>query len=415
MKNADSPKITNGTVIAAMDISKDSFTGYLRCTPTGIERAVRRYAMTEVDLHRFYAEASEFMQKHGCSRITLGFESTGIYHLPAMHYFRHKPVEMLQVNTLHVKRMKDITGNSPAKTDEKDPKVIADLIELRRGMQVVIPTGLFLAMRTTIHARERVIEHHSAITNQVCDLIHVLFPEFHRFFKDIHGKTARMLLRECMLPQQVVMLGVGKVASMMFASSRGRYGYDHARKFFEIAQSSLGVTDGVEQYIDEIRTLLSFCEMLEKTIRRYEERLVALVRQTTVGRILLSLKGIGPISVATVLGEYNGFEKFVTIADVLKYAGMDLTERSSGKKKGKRHLSKRGRPLLRKILYLAALNLVREGCAFHARYQAYLNKGKPKMVALIAIARKVLRTIFGMSKTMTEFRTNMDQQYSKAA
>jgi len=415
MKNVDSPKITNGTVIAAMDISKDSFTGYLRCIHNGAERAVRRYAMTNIDLQRFYTEAHEFMQTHECSQIILGFESTGVYHMPAVHYFSQKPIEILQVNTLHVKRMKDITDNSPAKTDEKDPRVIADLIELRRGMQVVIPTGVFLAMRATIHARERVIEHHSAITNQVCDLVHILFPEFHRFFKDIHGKTARMLLRKCALPQQVVALGVEKLASMMFTASRGRYTHEHARKFFAAALSSLGVTDGVEPYVDEIHTQLSFCEALEKAIENYEEKLAVLVQQTPTGRILLSVKGLGSITVAAVLGEYNGFEKFLTIADVLKYAGMDLTECSSGKKKGQRHLSKRGRPLLRKILYLAALNLVREGCAFRARYQAYLNKGKPKMVALIAIARKLLRTIFGMSKTMTEFRTSPVQRYLQAA
>jgi transposase len=268
----DSHNITNGTVIAAMDISKDSFTGYLRCSHNGAERPVRRYAITKDDLQRFYAEAYEFAQKHGCPRIILGFESTGVYHVPMMHYFRHKPVQMQQVNTLHVKRMKDITDNSPAKTDEKDPKVIADLIELRRGMQVVIPSGLFLAMRATIHARERIIEHHTAISNQVSDLVHMIFPEFHRVFKDIHGRTARLLLRKYPLPCQVVALGLEKLSAIMATTSRGRYGYEQARRLRGFAQTTLGVTEGAKQYVEEIDHLISLCEILEKTTLRHEER-----------------------------------------------------------------------------------------------------------------------------------------------
>ena len=42
-------------------------------------------------------------------------------------------------------------------------------------------------------------------------------------------------------------------------------------------------------------------------------------------------------------------------------AGLDLFEVSSGKHKGERHISKRGRPLMRKLLFYAAINVVRKG------------------------------------------------------
>jgi transposase len=45
----------------------------------------------------------------------------------------------------------------------------------------------------------------------------------------------------------------------------------------------------------------------------------------------------------------------------MKLAGPDLFEISAGKRKGQRRISKRGRSLLRKILYCAAIQTIING------------------------------------------------------
>ena len=45
-------------------------------------------------------------------------------------YMRSKEVKVVQVNPMHTKRGKELRGNSQNKTDEKDPQVIEDIIEL---------------------------------------------------------------------------------------------------------------------------------------------------------------------------------------------------------------------------------------------------------------------------------------------
>ena len=67
---------------------------------------------------------------------------------------------------------------------------------------------------------------------------------------------------------------------------------------------------------------------------------------------ILSLKGIGEITAAGLIGEVGDFAKFKTISEITKLAGLDLFEVSSGKHKGQQHISKRGRPLMRKLLFL---------------------------------------------------------------
>lgn len=57
-------------------------------------------------------------------------------------------------------------------------------------------------------------------------------------------------------------------------------------------------------------------------------------------RCILSLKGIGEITAAGLIGEVGAFSKFKTIPEIVKLARLDLFEISSGKHKGQRHIAK---------------------------------------------------------------------------
>jgi transposase len=118
---------------------------------------------------------------------------------------------------------------------------------------------------------------------------------------------------------------------------------------------------------------------------------------------ILSIKGIGEVTVAGLIGEVGNFEQFRTIAELEKLAGLDLYEISSGKRKGNRHISKRGRSLMRKLLYFAALNTVRKGRVMYEPYQRYRNKGMPKSKALVAIMRRLLRVIFALVRNHCQY------------
>jgi len=60
--------------------------------------------------------------------VIVGYESTGPYGEPMLHYLMKKPVRIAQVNPMHTKKVKEINDNSSLKTDDKDPRVIADII-----------------------------------------------------------------------------------------------------------------------------------------------------------------------------------------------------------------------------------------------------------------------------------------------
>ena len=58
---------------------------------------------------------------------------------------------------------------------------------------------------------------------------------------------------------------------------------------------------------------------------------------------------------------------------------------------------------MRKLLYYAALNMIRKGGIMRHRYQQYLHSGMPKSKALIAIARKLLVIIFAVVRDQSVY------------
>jgi transposase len=170
----------------------------------------------------------------------------------------------------------------------------------------------------------------------------------------------------------------------------------------------VGLQEGRRGILLEIEEILSGLEACQRFIEKVEKEILPYLEQIPYSNSLLSVKGIGAVTVAGLIGEVGDFRQFHTLREVMKLAGLDLFEISSGKHQGNRHISKRGRPLLRKLLYFAAINTIRKGGVMHACYQRHLEKGMPKTKALIAIARKLLGILFALVRNHSQY----DEQYS---
>ena len=79
---------------------------------------------------------------------------------------------------------------------------------------------------------------------------------------------------------------------------------------------------------------------------------------------------------------------------LLRYAGLNIQMRQSGQYRGQYRISKRGRPLLRKILALIVLPLVRRRCLYGPYYHRK-RETMPGQKAMVAVMRHFLRKFHG--------------------
>lgn len=390
-------------LIVTVDIGKKTNMGYCRF-PDGTEIKPFEFFNNGWGFKKFWSNVSKSMKSHNIAKAVAGLESTGVYGEPLMHFLRKKRnVRLVQVNPMHTKRLKELQGNSPNKTDKKDPKVIADIIELGHALQVIIPEGSAAELRRSTHARERAMQRRTVLFNQLQDLVFLIFPEFLQIMKNAKSKTSRYLLKHCPTPENIMKCGLEGLAQTLKKVSRGNMGKERANELCNAAKDSVGIKEGRDSILFEIEQCLILIDESDRFIKEIEGRMSQHLKEIPYSRFIQSIKGVGEVTVAGLIGEVGDFRKFSTIPEITKLAGFDLFEISSGKHKGQLRISKRGRPLMRKLLFFAAINTVRKGGIMHERYHRYLQNGMIKMKALIAVARKLLGIIFSLVRNHSEY------------
>lgn len=152
--------------------------------------------------------------------------------------------------------------------------------------------------------------------------------------------------------------------------------------------------------------LLPALQALETQRTALDKRIAAMTADTTAFPAVAALDavpGIGPVTAAAVASCLHT-KAFSHPDAFVAYIGLDVRVRDSGRRSGKRALSKQGNPELRRLLYLCAqANLRVADSPFRGQYQRELAKGLPKTAALCAVARKLARLCWSLARHSTTF------------
>jgi len=117
-------------------------------------------------------------------------------------------------------------------------------------------------------------------------------------------------------------------------------------------------------------------------------------------QLYLSVTGVGPVTASSIIANFGNFSRFEQSKQVANFIGICPSPFSSGTSvKSSGSISKKGNPLLRKTLYMAALTASRKNRACHDLYTRLVAKGKNKKLARIAAGHKLLRQLFAIAKS----------------
>jgi len=160
----------------------------------------------------------------------------------------------------------------------------------------------------------------------------------------------------------------------------------------------------------------------EATIRLFDGQLAELARLIELhissddrvrGRFdnVLKIKGVGTLTLATVLAETNGFELFTNYKQLVSYAGFDVVERESGMSTGKTRISKKGNGHLRRAMFMPAFTAVRyREKPLESLYNRTFDRHGIKMKSYVAVQKKLLVLIYHIWKKNEAYDPNYQQQ-----
>lgn len=111
-------------------------------------------------------------------------------------------------------------------------------------------------------------------------------------------------------------------------------------------------------------------------------------------RLLQTIKGIGPYTAASIIGEIQDIHSFGSAKALVAFAGLDPKIRQSGKTLNSTgRLTKRGSTYLRRSIFIAASVARQHDAQFRALYDKKRAEGKSYTVATCVVARKLLTVV----------------------
>lgn len=140
------------------------------------------------------------------------------------------------------------------------------------------------------------------------------------------------------------------------------------------------------------------CRLIDgytKEIEEQNRQLSVEVLKDARARWLLTIPGIGVYSAMLLLAEIGDIARFADKHALCSYAGLVPRVRESAGKRARGGITRQGSPWLRWIMVEAAQVATRCSPAA-ARYYQRLRRQKPAHVARVALARKLLVTVWAM-------------------
>lgn len=160
---------------------------------------------------------------------------------------------------------------------------------------------------------------------------------------------------------------------------------------------------------DVIKQLKETIKFLEKQIAEIEKKIVAHLKSNPEIKEqvenVLTIKGIGVITLAILLAETNGFLLFNSARQLVSYSGYDIVENQSGKHRGKTKISKKGNGHIRRALFFPAFTAITHKCKpLLNLYNRTFENHKIKMKSYVAVQKKLLILAYTMWKKNEAFK-----------
>lgn len=391
-------QINPETLVVGIDVGKN--THYARSFDyRGIELAkLTRFSNTRKGFEGFESWMRSLMLLNGKTDTIVGFEPTGHYWFALGDFLKSCGYKLGIVNPFHVKCTRELDDNSPSKNDHKDPKTIAMLVKDGRYREVYIPDELYQELREAVVERERLNEQLMAIQNQVIRWLDIRFPEFNGVFKAWTRKSAMMTLKSFPTPAMVVTAGVDEILKTWQKASQ-KASRRKAEMLVEVASTSIGRVTGSNAAVVALWNLLQQYEMILEQQESIECLMQEILLRVPNASKILEIKGIGVLTAVVIISEIGDISRFKDPRQIIKLAGLNLREDSSGKHQGKTIISKRGRRRLRESLFRAMIPMLAnnpEFWAIHARNITRSQNPMNKMQSIIALCGKFVRVIYAI-------------------
>lgn len=352
----------------------------------------------------------DIAESHGLPNIRVICEPTGIYDRKLLRTARRLGCLTTYVNTEAVAKYRVIETNEPGKTDTKDPFVIGSVAKQGKTIRIRTLPQEYTIMRKLGKIYDEQESQMVRTRVYLSQELQALFCDYD-FGKDfLYSNSGRALIAKYHAnPYRIVKAGQRRFRNAM-KKAVPRIRRTTLEKLWEQAKVSV-----LHELPDEyLKTIEQRFMQLWGDFERFEsaraattetmEKLLKRLRKQDPNIPAPNKRVVSEKNLARLIGETGPLSDFDHWRQLMRYSGLNICMRQSGKFVGQNKISKRGRPMLRKILQNIVLPLVPKHKLFGTFYHHKIGVEKmPGNKAMTVTARMFLRKFFGWYKSGEAF------------
>jgi transposase len=353
----------------------------------------------------------EEVGKNGLKGAIFGIEAGSHYWRNFAYYLNEYEIPFYLVSPFTLKRRREGEDLNRRKNDYRDAEMAAELLRTGKYMDSRLLYGVNAELRTTFANYQRLVEDKTAQINLLKSRLDNLFPEFTQVFKDPCGITAMAVLTQCIIPSIISQMKEEDFIKRIKSGFTGKaLQTKKLRELYAVAMDSIGIKEGAKAGSQEIGYVVESIHLKTGQIEGVIRSLIELVNSVPESRYMLSVQGLGYLTVAGILAGVGPFSNYTNGKQMIKMAGMNPTQReSAGKNSSHTPISKQGRSGLRWCLWPAVVSLLRHNNDFKvwakARQERAANAHPLHRREVIGAAiNRLLRLVFALVKKQTLYQ-----------
>jgi transposase len=338
----------------------------------------------------------EQLKSYNKCDVRIAFEATGHYSLNLELFLIDQGYSFMKMNPLVIHQFLKARSLRRTKTDKADSLTIANYF-----MSVPFKPNSHLlyniyTLKSLCRSRELLIKERSKFAVLLTNELDKSFPELKPFFNNNISATLLYILDKYKNTEHIALM---KDYDSVKNASHGRFSYAKFVKLKELAKNSVGHHDDNSDLL--ISTYVSLYNTFTLKIDPIDKQISTIIKE--LNPRMLSIPGLGEISAATILAEYEDISNFSSPAKMLAFAGLEPSIIQSGTLLHNGKMVKHGSGHLRYAIMNIAMIILRYSPTFYDYYLKKRSEGKSHRVALSHVCKKLIRVIYSLEKNNINF------------
>ena len=330
------------------------------------------------------------------------FEATGVYSRRLQAFLEENGYAYTQLNPLEDKKQLD--SLRVRKTDKIDAETLAISQFVLNRKPTYIQEEVYQELRDLSRFYQNLTEDIVRTKNRLHKVLQVTFPEMENILSTPTREQYWNLVMTfpykdfvLELSKDELLEGIRQSTSKRISDKRVAY---LAQKLAALANQSYCAVKKNSPILEEVRYYAKELLRLSEQRQAVLEQMVELAQPLPEYEILLSIPGIAETTATSMIGELEDIRRFQSANQINAFIGIDLRHYESGNFLVKEHITKRGNPYARKILFKCIHNIAAASHTNHCHIEDFYEKRKRQSQTTstkphtIASIHRLIRTMY---------------------